>query len=486
MNKLNASEFAAFLLTRYASGDGYIMGATGQNPQTWSKSSWWFRQYRGKQRTQALKWRASSERVWDCQGMSEGYINSQTGSKINVRARNNYSSWCNPKGKGIIPAEYRVPGAAVFKAYSSGTIHHVGYLIEPVDAADPAGDWWVIEAKGVMYGVVRTRLLADKAWNRWGWMTKYFDYSAYEPKTYELGERTLQKGLIGDDVKELQSTLIEMGYDCGKWGADGDFGSATETAVRAFQADFRLPVDGICDVDDFEAINDALLEDDPDEAPATHIVDALDLSSHNAASEPKIDWDAVKRDVAFLILRCGCTRVKTAPLGIGADVYFDKWATICRNKEIPFWAYYYSHASSEAQAREEARYLFEHASPYAPVGYVMDAEESSLTGAYIEAFFDELRTLGATRTMIYEAHHLYGKFNLPVDADGFVACADATWIPRYGKNDGTAQDKYLPKYPCDAWQYTSKYALDAIPDKTLDANIVTGQRRSLAWFRGEE
>ncbi len=59
-----------------------------------------------------------------------------------------------------------------------------------------------------------------------------------------LGSRLLKKGMSGDDVKELQSALIALGYDCGKYGADGDFGSGTLAAVRAFQKDCGLTVDG--------------------------------------------------------------------------------------------------------------------------------------------------------------------------------------------------------------------------------------------------
>lgn len=64
-------------------------------------------------------------------------------------------------------------------------------------------------------------------------------------KVYVLGERTLRNGSEGEDVKELQSLLIQMDYDLGKWGADGDFGDMTEVAVRAFQWANDLEVDGI-------------------------------------------------------------------------------------------------------------------------------------------------------------------------------------------------------------------------------------------------
>lgn len=64
-------------------------------------------------------------------------------------------------------------------------------------------------------------------------------------KVYVLGERTLRNGMEGEDVKELQTILIQIDYDLGKWGADGDFGDMTEMAVKAFQWANDLEVDGI-------------------------------------------------------------------------------------------------------------------------------------------------------------------------------------------------------------------------------------------------
>lgn len=66
-----------------------------------------------------------------------------------------------------------------------------------------------------------------------------------EAKPYALGDRTLRNGDEGEDVKLLQSYLIDLGYDLGRWGADGDFGDATELAVEKFQRDHKLGVDGI-------------------------------------------------------------------------------------------------------------------------------------------------------------------------------------------------------------------------------------------------
>lgn len=58
-------------------------------------------------------------------------------------------------------------------------------------------------------------------------------------------DASLSKGDSGSAVEEMQKMLIACGYSCGKWGADGDWGSATEQAVLAFQKDHGLSVDGV-------------------------------------------------------------------------------------------------------------------------------------------------------------------------------------------------------------------------------------------------
>ena len=55
----------------------------------------------------------------------------------------------------------------------------------------------------------------------------------------------LQQGDSGSDVKTMQKMLIALGYSCGSSGADGDFGSNTLKAVKAFQKDYGLSVDGL-------------------------------------------------------------------------------------------------------------------------------------------------------------------------------------------------------------------------------------------------
>lgn len=73
-------------------------------------------------------------------------------------------------------------------------------------------------------------------------------YAALTGAHWKLGDRVLahQSGqaLTGDDVTELQTQLIELGFNLTR--ADGIFGAHTAEALRGFQRDYGLIADGIC------------------------------------------------------------------------------------------------------------------------------------------------------------------------------------------------------------------------------------------------
>lgn len=77
--------------------------------------------------------------------------------------------------------------------------------------------------------------------------------------------KTLRKGASGDEVRELQAMLAALGYDVGT--VDGAFGSATESAVRAFQTTKGLTVDGICGTATWAALDAAEKQPDGDMPP---------------------------------------------------------------------------------------------------------------------------------------------------------------------------------------------------------------------------
>ena len=75
------------------------------------------------------------------------------------------------------------------------------------------------------------------------------DTSAKE-KTYPYGKASettgdIKKGSTGKKVKAIQWALQELGYNIGSSGVDGEFGNDTAAAVKKFQKDTGLTVDGI-------------------------------------------------------------------------------------------------------------------------------------------------------------------------------------------------------------------------------------------------
>lgn len=78
------------------------------------------------------------------------------------------------------------------------------------------------------------------------------------PEPAKLGDRVLKYGDEGEDVRMLQTDLMQLGYALPKYGADGDFGSETEKAVRHFQQEHQLPEDGVMDDEDYTALFAAL------------------------------------------------------------------------------------------------------------------------------------------------------------------------------------------------------------------------------------
>lgn len=87
---------------------------------------------------------------------------------------------------------------------------------------------------------------------------------------FALGDRPLSKGASGPDVVELQTALKTLGYGklLGRWGEekdgiDGDYGSDTIYAVKAFEKDRKLPIDGLADLDCIKAIKMAVVSGNP-------------------------------------------------------------------------------------------------------------------------------------------------------------------------------------------------------------------------------
>ncbi len=78
---------------------------------------------------------------------------------------------------------------------------------------------------------------------------------------HSLGDRIpVKRGMSGHDIRVLQDFLRRAGF---KVGVDGEFGSTTEKAVKAFETAQNRPVDGIMDAGDIDALRTLAGQDDP-------------------------------------------------------------------------------------------------------------------------------------------------------------------------------------------------------------------------------
>ncbi|MFJ7852677.1 spore cortex-lytic enzyme [Peribacillus frigoritolerans] len=84
--------------------------------------------------------------------------------------------------------------------------------------------------------------------SKWKWLLLFscitICFGIYpETRTNAFSSQIIQKGAVGDDVIELQARLQNIGYYNGK--IDGAYGWGTYWALRNFQQDFGLPIDGL-------------------------------------------------------------------------------------------------------------------------------------------------------------------------------------------------------------------------------------------------
>ena len=125
----------------------------------------------------------------------------------------------------------------------SGDADHVG-IIEKVNGMSLT----VIEGNNGNYpnDRVRRREISSSSSLIFGYARpKYPVKSSANGSDVDISLPTIRKGDSGNAVKILQLALVAYEYNIGKYGADGDFGSDTESAVKQFQKRSGIAVDGI-------------------------------------------------------------------------------------------------------------------------------------------------------------------------------------------------------------------------------------------------
>lgn len=223
---------------------GYIWGTSGQK---WTQANQ-DKATRDMTRRYGQKWVGHT--VADCSGLFV-YAYRQHGKKIYHGSNTIWEKYIVPESKGALAGEIKIRyGSAVFQNVD-GKRTHIGWYI---------GGGMCEEEHGTKAGCILSPLAT---WDEYGELVDQ-DYSAEIWETFNiLPLDTITKGAKGELVKYLQRALVEAGYEVGE--IDGIFGTATLSAVRAFQHDHGLTPDGKVGKKTWTAIKSLVADDEPDE-----------------------------------------------------------------------------------------------------------------------------------------------------------------------------------------------------------------------------
>lgn len=159
------------------------------------------------------------------------------------------------------------PGDQIFFSYSLNEYSHTG-LVESVSSSSittiegntsnmvARRTYNINDSRIIGYGTPRWELLENFDYN--GNIDDINNSSL--PKEYNYKGRNLLNGCVGEDVKVLQENLLKLNYKLPRYGADGEFGSETLAAVKSFQKDNNLEINGIVNNQFYELIDKKLLD----------------------------------------------------------------------------------------------------------------------------------------------------------------------------------------------------------------------------------
>jgi hypothetical protein len=187
----------------------------------------------------------AGRRSWDCRGLTAAAVKAVTGRSImGTGATSQWNDDSNWATKGEITTMPKGIPVVLFRRNGT-TMQHTGYAL---------GDGTYIHAGGHGSGVTRHKL--QKGWTHWAIPVGFYtDEELQKIMGGKPMEKILRRGSAGHDVKEMQKSLIDRGYDLGKYGADGKFGAVTEKAVMDFQQDHGLSLTGAWGDDERAKLN---------------------------------------------------------------------------------------------------------------------------------------------------------------------------------------------------------------------------------------
>lgn len=209
-------------------------------------------------------------------------------------------------------------------------------------------------------------------------------------------------------------------------------------------------------------------------APSNTVARGIDLSYHNGT----VDFSKVKKEVDFVIIRCGYGSDDTDQ----DDTKFETYVKGCRDNDIPYGIYLYSYADTEAKSKSEAKHTLRqlnklkdwNTAPSLPIFY--DLEDSkqetlsnSILAAYAKNWCTALENEGYT-TGIYANSYWWTEKLTNSYFDKKIK-----WIAEWPTSDaGASSTKSFYEKNADGysmWQYTSQDSISGI-NSNVDSNYM--------------
>ena len=277
--KNHAKANAVVALARSRIGDPYVFGALGEtctvaNRNKYSDNDNCPRIHDGKKTCTGCKYKGGH--IYDCRGFTYAMLKEAAKILIStVGATTQYDTKSDWMEQGKTADGLPDIPCCLFK-YKGGRMSHTGLHI---------GGGNIIHCSGeVKTGVI------DTSWTHYGVPIGLYtkEYLSTVRRIKNVG--TMKKGSKGAAVKTLQEDLAKLGYDCGT--IDGTYGTKTVAAVKQFQADYNLSVDGIAGIMTLNALADALAKKEEPKTKTKTLAeltaDYISLEKRVAALEKKV------------------------------------------------------------------------------------------------------------------------------------------------------------------------------------------------------
>lgn len=177
----------------------------------------------------------------------------------------------------------------------------------------------------------------------------------------------------------------------------------------------------------------------------------IDVSKHQG----DINWDKVKPQIDFAIIRCGYG----SDMASQDDIKFKANIDACHRLGIPYGIYLYSYADTEAKLASEIKHtlrLIKDTTPFCVYFDMEDASTTKLGKAKLTQFgltFCKAMVDAGYKAGIYANQYWFRTY---LDPKAFASAGYSVWCAKYATSEPDISAAY------DIWQYSSSGRVDGI------------------------